>query len=145
MHETTRESIRQIMYAESMEPDQLRNGDADSERPGARCPDLDDESSGLDGNQEDPVVICGFSLNFSQDATSPEAFWNMMMERRCAMTEFPPERLNAHGFHQKERSLNAVGRSSFCAGIPVMIRGEFILNENSESTLADTSSRRAFS
>lgn len=48
---------------------------------------------GIDGNDGDSIAICGFSIKFPQDATSPEAFWKMIMEKRCAMTEFPSDRM----------------------------------------------------
>ncbi|KAI1777435.1 putative polyketide synthase [Hypoxylon cercidicola] len=48
---------------------------------------------GIDGNDGDSIAICGFSIKFPQDATSPEAFWEMIMEKRCAMTEFPSDRM----------------------------------------------------
>lgn len=57
----------------------------------------------LDGYDEaDPIAICGFSIKFPQDATSPEAFWKMMVEKRCAMTDFPANRINTEGFYQKQ-------------------------------------------
>lgn len=66
----------------------------------------------LDGDEFDPIVICGFSLKFPQEATSAEAFWKMMVEKRCAMTEFPPNRLNANGFHQGRKRLQTVCRNN---------------------------------
>lgn len=60
------------------------------------------------GNMSDPIAICGLSLKFPQDATSPEAFWKMMLEKRCAMTEFPADRLNADGFYQEGKKLQTV-------------------------------------
>ncbi len=66
------------------------------------------EDFGLDGNEADPIVICGFSIKFPQEATSPEGLWKMMMERRCAMTDFPAERVNLDGFYQKDKKLNNV-------------------------------------
>ncbi|KAI1389501.1 putative polyketide synthase [Hypoxylon trugodes] len=60
----------------------------------------------LDGDEQDPICVCGFSIKFPQDATSPDAFWKMLVERRCAMTEFPKNRLNIEGFYKKERTRN---------------------------------------
>jgi hypothetical protein len=62
----------------------------------------------LDGNGLEPIAICGFSVKFPQDATSPEAFWKMICERRCAMTDFPDTRFNKDGFYQKKKKRNAV-------------------------------------
>lgn len=47
----------------------------------------------------EPIAVVGFSLKFPQEATSADAFWDMMMEKRCAMTEWPKERLNLEAFY----------------------------------------------
>ncbi|KAL9074825.1 MAG: hypothetical protein Q9161_001963 [Pseudevernia consocians] len=49
-----------------------------------------------------PVAIVGFSLKFPQEATSPEAFWNMLVQKRCSMTEWPKERLNLDAFYHPD-------------------------------------------
>lgn len=57
----------------------------------------------VDGRDKlDPIAIVGFSLKFPQDATSPEAFWKMMLEKRCAMTEWPKDRLNLEAFYHPD-------------------------------------------
>lgn len=40
------------------------------------------------------LVIVGISLKFPEDAVSPESFWKMLMDGRCASKEFPADRLN---------------------------------------------------
>lgn len=55
-----------------------------------------------DGGLE-PIAIVGFSLKFPQDATSQEAFWSMLMEKRCAMTEWPSDRLNIEAYHHPDK------------------------------------------
>lgn len=97
------------------------------------------EEFGLDGNEADPIVICGFSIKFPQEATSPEGLWKIMMERRCAMTDFPAERVNLNGFHQKDKKLNNV-RSSRPEGTPCW-EGSVELMDTSYLSGADTSSR----
>ena len=47
----------------------------------------------------EPIAIVGISLEFPQDATSPESFWQMMMSGKSARTEVPPERFNINGFY----------------------------------------------
>lgn len=54
------------------------------------------------------VAICGFSIKFPGDAVSAESFWHMLIEKRCAMTEFPASRFNKNGFYKQEKSLNTV-------------------------------------
>lgn len=52
--------------------------------------------------QEDkmePIAVIGLALRFPQDATSPEAFWQMLMQGRSAMTDVPKERFNIDAFH----------------------------------------------
>ncbi|TEY78486.1 hypothetical protein BOTCAL_0048g00120 [Botryotinia calthae] len=47
----------------------------------------------------EPIAIVGLSLKFPQDATSPEAFWKMMAEKRHGMKEFPTDRMNVNAFY----------------------------------------------
>ena len=50
------------------------------------------------------LAIVGLSLKFPQDAVSPESFWNMIAEGRCASTEFPPDRLNIDAHYNPDTS-----------------------------------------
>ena len=54
----------------------------------------------------EPIAVVGLSLKFPQDATSPEAFWKMIMEKRCAMTEIPADRLETDSFYGTDKSRN---------------------------------------
>ncbi|KAF2465949.1 BcPKS1, polyketide synthase [Lindgomyces ingoldianus] len=58
------------------------------------------------GNMDvvEPLAVVGISLKYPQDATSPERFWNMMEERRCAMTEWPRDRVNIDAFYNQEQA-----------------------------------------
>ena len=47
----------------------------------------------------EPIAIIGFSLRFPQDATSPQKFWKMLMEKRSAMTDVPADRFNIDAFY----------------------------------------------
>ncbi|KAI0022605.1 putative polyketide synthase [Xylariomycetidae sp. FL0641] len=64
--------------------------------------------SSIDGDDGDAVAICGFSIKFPQDATSPGALWKMIMEKTCAATEFPADRFNVNGFHSDRNTLNSL-------------------------------------
>lgn len=55
----------------------------------------------MEGIEEDIAVI-GFSLKFPQDADSPQSFWDMLCEGRCASTDFPSDRLNVEAHHDIE-------------------------------------------
>ena len=50
----------------------------------------------------EPIAVVGFSLRFPQDATSPETFWRMLTEGRCAMTDFPKDRMNVDAFYHPD-------------------------------------------
>ena len=54
----------------------------------------------------EPSAVVGFSLKFPQDATSPEAFWKMIVEKRCAMTDIPADRLNMESFYGTDKNRN---------------------------------------
>ncbi|KAI0156750.1 polyketide synthase [Hypoxylon sp. FL1284] len=70
--------------------------------------DTSDSSAQLDGNEADPIAICGFSIKFPEEATSPEALWKMLLERRCAMSEFPADRISSEGFYSEQNRLNTI-------------------------------------
>jgi len=47
----------------------------------------------------EPIAVIGLALRFPQDATSPQAFWDMLLEGRSAMTEVPKDRWNIDAFY----------------------------------------------
>ncbi|KAJ5683051.1 hypothetical protein N7462_006216 [Penicillium macrosclerotiorum] len=49
-----------------------------------------------------PLAIVGLSFRLPQNAISSEAFWEMIIARRCAMTEFPRDRLNIDAHYRPE-------------------------------------------
>jgi hypothetical protein len=71
-----------------------------SDEPSSPGPGCDE----VDGDDDDPIVVCGFAVRFPGDASSSEEFWKMMLEKRCASGEFPSERVNIDGFYQKDSS-----------------------------------------
>ena len=58
-------------------------------------------SRGTEQNANEPVAIVGFSAKFPQDATSPDAFWQLLMEGRSAMSEVPSDRFNIDSFYHR--------------------------------------------
>ena len=88
-----------------MDTEGMGIGHAMGKDDASRTPTLEAE---LDGNDTDPIAICGFSVKFPQDATSSEAFWEMLIQKRCATTEFPASRLNLAGFRNPKNKLNTV-------------------------------------
>lgn len=45
------------------------------------------------------VAIIGLALKFPQDATSPDSFWEMLINGRSAMTEVPSDRFKIDSFY----------------------------------------------
>lgn len=50
----------------------------------------------------EPIAVIGFSFEYPQDADSPASFWSMLEERRCAMTEWPQDRINLDAFYHRD-------------------------------------------
>ena len=50
----------------------------------------------------DPIAVVGYSLKFPGDADSPRSFWQMLLEGRCASTDFPHNRLNVEAHYDRE-------------------------------------------
>lgn len=59
------------------------------------CPD--DAQDALEA-----IAVIGFSFKYPQDADSPASFWSMLEEKRCAMTEWPKDRINLDAFHHRD-------------------------------------------
>lgn len=56
----------------------------------------------LEEDRLEPIAVIGFSLEFPQEATSPENFWKMLTEKRCAMTDWPKDRMNVDAFYHAD-------------------------------------------
>ena len=52
----------------------------------------------------EPIAVIGFSSKFPQKGSTPEAFWEMLMSKKCAMTEWPEDRLNVNAFYHPDSS-----------------------------------------
>lgn len=62
-----------------------------------------------EANEVEPIAIIGFSFKFPQEATTPDALWQVLREKKCAMTEWPRDRLNVDAFyHPDSRRLDTV-------------------------------------
>lgn len=88
----------------------LRTNYSDTDLSDISNPDLqqDELPSEYDGDDLEAIAVCGLSIKFPQDATSADSFWRMMCEKRCAMTEFPRNRLNVEGFYNGNNTQNTV-------------------------------------
>lgn len=50
----------------------------------------------------DPIAIIGMSLKFPGKAVDCDSFWKMLLERHCASTEFPKDRMNIDAFYHPD-------------------------------------------
>ncbi|PWY83831.1 hypothetical protein BO94DRAFT_519435 [Aspergillus sclerotioniger CBS 115572] len=46
----------------------------------------------------DDIAIVGLSIKFPGDAETAESFWSMLLEKQCAMEEWPKDRFNLEAF-----------------------------------------------
>ena len=60
-----------------------------------------------------PIAIIGYSLKFPQDATSSEAFWQMLVEGRSARSEIPGNRFNVEAFYHPDSTRHESVREMF--------------------------------
>jgi acyl transferase domain-containing protein len=60
----------------------------------------------MNENQTMPIAVVGLGCRFPGDATNPEKFWNMLLARKSAMTETPPDRYNIDAFYHPDGSRN---------------------------------------
>ncbi|GAM42968.1 hypothetical protein TCE0_044f17402 [Talaromyces pinophilus] len=81
-----------------MTPDNMSSNGYEQHSATRLTPDRDE-----DENLMEPIAVCGLAFKFAQDATSVEAFWKMLVEKRSAMTDYPSDRLNIAGFFNPTR------------------------------------------
>lgn len=53
----------------------------------------------IDEDTLEPIAVVGLSIKFPGDATSPELFWKMIMEKRCASKDYLADRINIDAFY----------------------------------------------
>jgi len=57
----------------------------------------------------EPIAVVGLSCKFPEDATCPELFWKMVLDKKCASKDYPPDRMNIDAFYHPDASkLNTV-------------------------------------
>lgn len=52
----------------------------------------------------EPLAIVGLALRYPGDANTSDEFWKLMMDRRCASTKVPSDRLNVDAHHHPDTS-----------------------------------------
>jgi acyl transferase domain-containing protein len=55
------------------------------------------------GLESDAIAVIGLDLKFPGDATSAEAFFEMLLESRSARSEVPNERFNIDAFYHPDQ------------------------------------------
>ena len=63
-----------------------------------------DQNFAFEDDKLEPIAVIGFSSKFPQEGSTPEAFWELLMNRKCAMTEWPKDRLNVNAFYHPDSS-----------------------------------------
>jgi len=80
----------------------------------------------------EPVAIIGMAFNFPQGAVSDESFWDMLVSKRNASTDFPKDRMNIEAFHDADpKKLNTVN-------ITLVLkrhRSNYVTDPNTQSAL----------
>ena len=61
-------------------------------------PQATDEST---RDKLEPIAVIGIACRFPQDATSPEAFWQMIYDARSGIIDVPRDRFNVDAFYDK--------------------------------------------
>lgn len=51
----------------------------------------------------EPIAVVGLALKFPGDADSEDGLWQVLMEKKCTMTEWPADRLNVDAFYSPSR------------------------------------------
>jgi acyl transferase domain-containing protein len=52
------------------------------------------------GLNVEPIAVIGFALKFPQEASTPVAFWDLLIRGGSARTEVPADRYNAEAFYR---------------------------------------------
>ncbi len=70
----------------------------------------------LEKGKHEPIAVVGFSFKFPREATTPEAFWQMLCDRKCSMTDWPKDRVNVDSFYHPDSK-----RHDTVRGIPLLL------------------------
>jgi acyl transferase domain-containing protein len=70
----------------------------------------------------EPVAVVGFGLRFPQDAMTPDTFWDFLMNRKCAASQWPKDRVNIDAFRNSARK----EPSSVCMTYMIMLLNDVV-------------------
>ena len=51
------------------------------------------------GDKSMPIAVIGLACRFPGDATSPEKFWEFIVQGRNALSDFPKDRFNVDSYY----------------------------------------------
>ena len=106
--------------------------DPDAEHEGVQAANLTENS-----HQNEPIAVVGLALRFPQDATSPRTFWDMLMEKRSAMTTVPSDRFNANAFyHLGEKRTGVVRQLPSCSVIILRSIADLVSSSTSKAAIS---------
>jgi acyl transferase domain-containing protein len=70
---------------------------------------------------DEDIAVVGLGLRFPGDATTPEAFYNLLLSSRSALTKTPADRYNVDAFYHPDR--NRLGAVSLSFSLPFTFQG----------------------
>ena len=70
----------------------------------------------LEDDKMEPIAVIGFAARLPGDATSAEAFWQMLYEGRSARSEIPKERFNIDAFYHPDNNRTDTVRTAVPEG-----------------------------
>ncbi|KAL9020487.1 MAG: hypothetical protein Q9185_002260 [Variospora sp. 1 TL-2023] len=79
-------------------PTPLPAGDGARSHSSIACASTQDPEEDEGKSVVEPIAVIGLSLTFPQKASSPETFWQMLMEGESALTHVPRDRYDWEGF-----------------------------------------------
>ncbi|ORX95044.1 BcPKS1, polyketide synthase [Clohesyomyces aquaticus] len=92
----------------------------------------------------EPIAVVGMSLKFPQGATTPNSLWQILIDKKCTMTEWAEDRINIGSFHNANRSetssISARG-SHFLAEHPAAFDASFFSITANEAASMDPQQR----
>ncbi len=80
------------------------DGDILSERKGGTIKDSHRAQVYGDTHKFEPIAIVGLSFEFPQNATSSDAFWELLMSKGNTATGFPEHRLAVSAMYHPDRN-----------------------------------------
>ncbi|CAI7646607.1 unnamed protein product [Penicillium glandicola] len=98
----------------------------------------------IDGKSREPIAIIGFSFKFPQDATTSDALWDLMLQKRSTATTIPKERMNSDSMYHPDaqrRGTFPVQKAHFIDGDLAAFDAPFFTTSTSDASSMDPQQR----